>query len=182
MKNTYIKYLAFFLTGAVLVSCDNDFENSVEDGEIYTAGEADFSNFVTVGNSLTAGFADGALYLQGQQNSYPNIMAGQMELVGGGPFIQPLVNDNAGGLLLGGIEIAPNRFVLNSNMGTPTGPVVYTGMAPTTDITNKVTGPLNNYGVPGARVFHLAAPGYGSLAGVAATPATANPYYAKVLV
>ncbi len=179
MKNTYIKYLAFFLTGAVLVSCDNDFENSVEDGEIYTAGEADFSNFVTVGNSLTAGFADGALYLQGQQNSYPNIMAQQMELVGGGQFIQPLVNDNAGGLLLGGIEIAPNRFVLNSNMGTPTGPVVYTGMAPTTDITNKVTGPLNNYGVPGARVFHLAAPGYGSLAGVSATPATANAYYAR---
>jgi hypothetical protein len=176
MKNTYIKYLAFFLAGAVLVSCDNDFENSVEDGEIYTSGEADFSNFVTVGNSLTAGYADNALYLTGQQNSYPNIIAQQMELVGGGLFIQPLVNDNAGGLLLGGVQITPNRFVLASNNGTPTGPVVFDGTA-TTDITNKVTGPLNNYGVPGARVFHLAAPGYGSVAGV--PTGTANPYYAR---
>jgi hypothetical protein len=177
MKKTYIKFLALFITGVVMVSCENEFENSIEDGDFYTAGEADFSNFVTVGNSLTAGYMDNALYLQGQQNSYPNIMAQQMALVGGGQFIQPLVNDNAGGLLAAGVQITPNKLVLASNMGTPTGPVTYTGMAPTTDITNKVTGPLNNYGVPGARVFHLGAPGYGSLAGVAL--GAANPYYAR---
>lgn len=177
MKKTYIKFLALFITGAVMVSCESEFENSVEDGDIYTSGEADFSNFVTVGNSLTAGYMDGALYLQGQQNSYPNIMAGQMQLMGGGQFIQPLVNDNAGGLLAAGTQIANNRLVLATDANGNPGPAIYTGMAPTTDITNKVTGPLNNYGVPGARVFHLAAPGYGSLAGVAI--GAANPYYTR---
>ncbi|MGB5981395.1 MAG: SGNH/GDSL hydrolase family protein [Nonlabens sp.] len=178
MNKTYIKLMALMFAGAAIVSCDNEFDESVEDGDLYTAGEADFSNFVTVGNSLTAGFADNALYLQGQQNSYPSIMAQQMELVGGGEFIQPLVNDNTGGLLAGGVQITSNRLVLASDgMGNPTAPRVYTGAAPTTDITNKFTGPLNNYGVPGARVFHLGAQGYGSVAGVA--QGTANPYYAR---
>src|ERR1700744_1320700 len=55
-----------------------------------THGSADFTRFIAVGNSLTAGYADGGLYLSGQQNSYPSIMANQMLAVGGGPFTQPL--------------------------------------------------------------------------------------------
>lgn len=177
MKNLNIKFIALFIAGAAIVGCDDEFDNAIVDGGVYTSGEADFSKYVTVGNSLTAGFADGALYLDGQLNSYPNIIAGQMQFAGGGEFNQPLVNDNAGGLLAGGVQIVPNRFVLASDgMGTPAGPVVLDA-TPTTDITNKVTGPLNNFGVPGARVFHLAAPGYGALAGVAT--GTANPYYAR---
>ena len=178
MKKLNIKLIALFLASVAVVSCDEEFENSVEDGGVYTSGEADFTKYVTVGNSLTAGFADGALYLDGQLNSYPNIIAGQMQLAGGGEFNQPLVNDNTGGLLAAGVQILPNRFVLASDgMGNAAGPAVYTGAAPTTDITNKVTGPLNNFGVPGARVFHLAAPNYGSLAGV--STGTANPYFAR---
>jgi hypothetical protein len=180
MKNLNIKLITLFIASAAIISCDKDFDNAIEDGDVYTSGEADFSKYVTVGNSLTAGYADGALYLNGQLNSYPNIIAGQMQFAGGGEFNQPLVNDNAGGLLAGGVPIPGfgNRLVLASDgMGAPAGPAVYTGAAPTTDITNKVTGPINNFGVPGARVFHLAAPNYGSLGGVLA--GTANPYYAR---
>jgi hypothetical protein len=180
MKNLNIKLITLFIASAAIISCDKDFDNAIEDGGVYTSGEADFSKYVTVGNSLTAGYADGALYLNGQLNSYPNIIAGQMQFAGGGEFNQPLVNDNAGGLLAGGVPIPGfgNRLVLASDgMGAPAGPAVYTGAAPTTDITNKVTGPINNFGVPGARVFHLAAPNYGSLGGVLA--GTANPYYAR---
>jgi hypothetical protein len=178
MKNLNIKLIALFIASAAMLSCEEDFDNDIQDGGVYTSGEADFSKYVTVGNSLTAGYADGALYLNGQLDSYPNIIAGQMQFAGGGEFNQPLVNDNTGGLLANGVQILPNRFVLASDgMGAPTGPARYTGAAPTTDIINKVTGPLNNFGVPGARVFHLAAPGYGSLAGV--IPGTANPYYTR---
>ena len=178
MKNLNIKLIALFIASAAMLSCEEDFDNDIQDGGVYTSGEADFSKYVTVGNSLTAGYADGALYLNGQLDSYPNIIAGQMQFTGGGEFNQPLVNDNTGGLLANGVQILPNRFVLASDgMGAPTGPARYTGAAPTTDIINKVTGPLNNFGVPGARVFHLAAPGYGSLAGV--IPGTANPYYTR---
>lgn len=178
MKKFNYTLITLFIASLAVVGCDEDFEQPIQDGQIYTSGEADFSKYVTVGNSLTAGYADGALYLDGQKNSYPNIIAGQMQFAGGGEFNQPLVNDNTGGLLFNGFQITDNRFVLASDgMGSPAGPAVYTGAAPTTDITNKVTGSLNNFGVPGARVFHLAAPGYGSLGGI--LTGTANPYYAR---
>src|ERR1700761_913237 len=53
-------------------------------------GSADFTRYIAVGNSLTAGYADGGLYLAGQLNSYPSIIAKQMASVGGGSFTQPL--------------------------------------------------------------------------------------------
>lgn len=110
MKN-YFKYMAILALG--IVSCEPELENSIEDGDFYTSGEADFSNYVALGNSLTAGYADGALYLSGQQNSFPSILAEKFSAVQEtGEFIQPLVNDNAGGLLLGGNQITENRFVL----------------------------------------------------------------------
>lgn len=178
MKNLNIKLIALFIASIAMISCEEDFDNDIQGGGVYTSGEADFSKYVTVGNSLTAGYADGALYLNGQLDSYPNIIAGQMQFAGGGEFNQPLVNDNTGGLLAGGIQILPNRLVLASDgMGAPAGPARYTGAAPTTDIVNKVTGPLNNFGVPGAKSYHLGAPNYGSLAGV--STGTANPYYTR---
>src|SRR5580704_14185948 len=63
-----------------------------------SSGSADFSRYISVGNSLTAGYADGGLYLAGQQNSYPSIIAKQLQSVGGGPFNQPLFSaDQANG-------------------------------------------------------------------------------------
>jgi len=46
-----------------------------------TYGDADFSTYIAVGNSLTQGYQDGGVYEEGQKNSYPAIIAGQMELV-----------------------------------------------------------------------------------------------------
>lgn len=174
MKN-YFKFLAVLALG--IVSCEPELDNPIADGGVYTSGDADFSNFVAVGNSLTAGFADGALYVQGQQNSYPQILADQFSLVGGGEFVQPLTNDNTGGLLLNGTQIADNRFVLAFDaMGNP-GPAIYTGESPTTDISNVISGPFNNMGVPGAKSFHLGLPGYGNVANF---PAAANPYFVRM--
>ena len=48
---------------------------------------------------------------------------------------------------------------------------------PTTEVTNKQVGPFNNMGVPGAKSFHILAPGYGSVAGVAT--GASNPYFAR---
>lgn len=182
MKKLNLKYITLFIAAAAIVGCDEGFKDTVTDEGFYSSGTADFSKYVTVGNSLTAGFADGALYLDAQRQSFPAIVAGQMTLAGGGDFNQPLVNDNAGGLLLSGVQILPNRFVLSTvtAAGTPRmspSPAVYTGEAPTTDVTVKVTTPLNNFGVPGAKSFHLNAPGYGAVAGVAS--GQANPYYAR---
>lgn len=177
MKNN-IKYIALFAAAAVFVSCENEFDESVENGEVYEAGQADFSKFVSVGNSLTSGFADNALYIEGQQNSFPNIMAQQFELVGGGEFNQPLVNDNIGGLLFNGNQLPGfnTRLVLTANAMGPVGPSNIAG-TPTTDIANVFSGPLNNFGVPGAKSFHLGLQGYGNPANL---PAAANPFYIRM--
>ena len=75
MKNIFKYTFAFLAVG--LVSCDPEFDSPVTDDGFYSNGTADFSNFVAVGNSLTAGYADGALYIVGQENSFPNILANQ---------------------------------------------------------------------------------------------------------
>ncbi|MGK0386093.1 MAG: hypothetical protein ACI849_000700, partial [Patiriisocius sp.] len=176
MKNT-IK----FMIGALaigLVSCEPEFDNAVTDQGFYDAGDANFSSYVAVGNSLTAGYADGALYISGQENSYPNIMAQQFGFVGGGDFTQPLMADNLGGLLLGGQPLPAygNRLVLSfDGEGNPS-PTVLEGI-PTTDVSTSAMGPFNNMGVPGAKSFELLAPGYGDVAGISG--GTANPYYAR---
>ncbi|MDH7445326.1 G-D-S-L family lipolytic protein [Aquimarina sp. 2201CG14-23] len=174
MKNN-IKYLAILALG--LVACEPEFDNPIDEAGVYSSGEADFSNYVALGNSLTAGFADSALYITGQENSYPNILSQQFALAGGGDFTQPLMADNAGGALLGGTQILNNRFVLAFDAEGNPGPAIYTGAAPTTEISNVLSGSFNNTGVPGAKSYHLAAPGYGNVAGV--TAGLANPYFVR---
>lgn len=173
MKNI-LKY-TFALLAIGFVSCEPEFDSPVTDDGFYSSGTADFSKYVSVGNSLTAGYADGALYITGQENSYPNIMAQQFAFAGGGEFTQPLMDDNLGGLLLGGTPITENRFVLAVGPNGP-GPVRLDG-TPTTDVANHHAGPYNNMGVPGAKSFHLIAPGYGNIAGVPI--GAANPYFAR---
>lgn len=173
MKNIF-KY-TFAILALGFISCEPEFDNPVTEQNDFRSGTANFSKFVAVGNSLTAGYASGALYITGQENSIPNIMAQQFDFVGGGEFKQPLMNDNLGGLLLNGTQIAENRFVLEVKDGE-LGPVRLEG-TPTTEVTNHLSGSFNNMGVPGAKSFHLVASGYGNVAGVAT--GAANPYFAR---
>lgn len=173
---TYIKYL-FLASAAFLASCEVDFEEPITDDGFYDAGTANLSTFVAVGNSLTAGYADGALYITGQENSYPNILAEQFAKAGGGEFTQPLVDDNLGGLTLSGNVIAENRFVLSADTEGNASPTRLEG-TPTTDVANALASPFNNMGIPGAKSYHLVAPGYGDVNGV--LTGTANPYFARI--
>jgi len=154
----------FALAIMVLVQCEPTLTERTPD-----SGQADFSSYVAVGNSLTAGYADNALYRDGQLNSFPNILAGQMEEADGGLFIQPLVNPGVGSNADG-----QARLVLQVTMGpdgTPTlspGPAADSGQ----DIfSQRVDGPINNMGIPGARSFHLVAPEYGNL----------NPFFGRMM-
>lgn len=162
------------MVSLTFVAC-NDEEIAVTydstDGLPLTVGTANFSKYVALGDSFAAGFSDGALFIEGQKGAYPNIIAQQFALVGGGEFKTPFMADNFGGLLLGGTRIQGVRLYF-----TGTAPVPVAG-APTTEITNKLTGSFNNLGVPGAKSFHLLAPGYGNVAGVAT--ATASPYFSR---
>jgi len=184
MKN--LKYI--FLTSLVFVfmACnepeDVDLapEVIVAESPELTSGSADFSTYVSLGNSLTAGFTDNALFQAGQENSFPNLLSAKFALIGGGAFTQPLMNDNLGGLLAGGNQIPGfNPRLVFDGAGPAELSAVVGPVAPTTDIVlNNPTGPFNNMGVPGAKSFHLLAPGYGNLANLQAQ--LANPYFIRM--
>lgn len=174
MKN-YLKYIPFLALG--FVSCEPELDNPIDEPGFYSSGEADFSTYVALGNSLTAGYADNALYITGQEASYPNILAQQFGKVQEtNDFNQPLMADNAGGLLLQGNQITGNRRVLAVGANGSPSPQVYGGES-TTEISNILSGLFNNLGTPGAKSYHLVAPEYGNVAGVAT--GTANPYFVR---
>lgn len=152
-----------------VTSCKTDFETDVADIAV-TSGEADFSKYVALGNSLTSGYRDGTVYLDGQLESYPAMIAEQMQKAGGGTFTQPLVPDNIGGFAnIPGFKGKLTLQVVNGAL-TP----VYSTAVSTLD---RLTGTYNNMGVPGAKSFHLVANGYGNMAGL--TTGTANPYFVR---
>ena len=161
---------------ATLSSCEPEFNNPVDEVGFYDQGEVDLSTYVSLGNSLTSGFADGALYLDAQNHSYPNILASKFALAGGGDFTQPLMNDNIGGLLFNGTPIASTRLVLDYDQNGNPFPANLQG-TPSTEVTNILEGPFNNMAVPGAKSYHLVAPGYGNATGVGTT---ANPYFVRM--
>lgn len=168
MKNKFI-YLSILVAG--IVSCEPEFENAVDAN--YTAGEADFSTYVAVGNSLTAGYMDGTVSRVGQTYSFPNLLAKQFANVGGGVFTQPSYEEDVNNL--GGISGLPGfntRLVINASVGAPQ-PLAGTS----TILSTPQAMAYNNMGVPGAKSFHLLAPGYGNPAGLAL--GQANPYYVR---
>ena len=173
--------LFYILTfGLILISCDDDDDTAdatlIEEPSIeFTNGTADFSNYVSIGNSLTSGFSDNALFIDGQIASYPNMLASNFALVGGGDFNIPFMADNLGGATFSGQPILGNRLFLAFTPDGPA-PTPVSGVG-TTEITNVLTGPFNNLGVPGAISFQLLAPGFGNLQGVPTQQA--NPYFAR---
>ncbi|GGI56494.1 G-D-S-L family lipolytic protein [Winogradskyella haliclonae] len=182
-----IKYILLSVLTFSFMACENEElqelrdranqeEPTVDLPDLIT-GTADFSNYVAIGPSFTAGVSDGSLFIASQQNSFPSIIASQFANAGGGAFVQPLVNDNFGGLALGGNRIVEPRLVFGGAGPVPlesvVGPVTVA-----TDILNNPTGPFNNLGVPGLKSFHTIAAGYGNIANVQA--GLANPYAVRL--
>lgn len=170
---TNIKYFWLVALFLVFAACeDGKYDREIEPPVEVVSGDADFSYMVSMGASFVAGVSDGTLFIKSQENSFPSIIAQQMALAGGGDFVQPLVDDNVGGLLFGGDVIAGPRLYFDGS-----GPAPVDGR-PTTEVTNIIAGPFNNMGIPGAKSFHLVAEGYGNAAGVPV--GQANPYFARM--
>lgn len=158
--------LKLILAGLVLLStaCKTKI-----DAPAPSKGNADFSKYIAVGNSLTAGYADGGLYLDGQLNSYPSIIAKQMKSVGGGDFIQPLFTEaqsnGSGYLKLGSFNSngTPNLVPVTDKLAVR-GQAAIPGFGNVTLYT-KYTGDINNYGVPGIKLQQITYTPYGNLNG-----------------
>ena len=177
MKNL-LKYIALFIISCTLFSCSSEdeltedwIETSGEGSELMTenSGTLDLSNYVAVGNSLTAGFADGALFPEGQKNSYPAILATQFEIAEGGKtFIYPDIvsgkgnNGSANATGRSSINLAVALAALSGTPGVSIGDAIQTSEASPITISSKTGANLNNFGVPGARVVDIISPGYGN--------------------
>lgn len=167
-----IKHIWLVLIFIGFSACNDIEDVSREESELLpelTSGTANFSTFVAVGASFSAGFTDNALFIKGQENSFPNIMAMEFLKINGGDFKQPLMNDNIGGFLDGGVQstsLLPRLFFNGS------GPALLSATS-TTNITTVLSdGPYKNIGIPGAKSYHLTLPGtlYAAL----------NPYYGRM--
>lgn len=190
MKNRYI--LIALITSVLVMGCEQEVAELTPPEEITSGepGSADFTMFVSLGNSLTAGFQGGALFTEGQDNSFPAIMAKQFALVGeNNEFNQPDINSvngynstysNPGGGVFRGrlILFDPDgpgpKTPVPAPAGTPGMPAPYNDVS-AADVPGAYSGnkaELNNFGVPGILLSHvdLAAIGH---------PSTGNPYYAR---
>lgn len=168
---TKISIIALALTG--MWACQPELNEFAP-----TKGNADFTTYMSAGNSLTAGYSDGALYKSGQQNSYAAIIAMQMEAVGRtGDFKVPYIETEDG------VGLRGANLVTKMEMGysvdckgvASLSPVFANPNASQQELAVLIgtpigeAGPYHNVGVPGAKVGHLLAPGYGTL----------NPYYGR---
>lgn len=177
MKKIIISTLAvsaLFFT----ISCETDFDTDVND-VVVSSGEANFSTYVALGNSLTSGYRDGALYIDGQNESYPSMIAAQMKLAGGGDFVQPMMPNNTGGFTSLFAASGGKDFYGKITLKLVSGSLSPVPSAPGADLdviggTGKY---FNNMGVPGAKVAHLLYPGYGNPANLLS--GTANPYFVR---
>ncbi|MFD2600356.1 SGNH/GDSL hydrolase family protein [Sphingobacterium corticis] len=164
--NTYTSALAALFLVASCAPKEQDYEvlNST----------ADFGKYVAIGNSLSAGFADGGLYLEGQKVAFPNLIAAQMQQIGGGSFTSPFFSEsqaNGSGYLR--LAALTNGVPTTENVTTN---LAIRGMSPgNTPLYTKYEGTeINNLGVPGMRLDMAFAPRVGSAAG--------NPYFERLLV
>ena len=127
------KLLSLILVLALFTGC-KDYQDL--DIEPVDTGDADFSSYVAVGNSLTAGFQNNALYQSGQQYSFPNLLARQVNQSEN--FDQPYISNPGISSGNGRIELTnldPVQTTTNSSIGTPT---------------TQEEKPFTNLGVPGA--------------------------------
>ncbi|GAB5563567.1 MAG: SGNH/GDSL hydrolase family protein [Winogradskyella sp.] len=179
-----LQYILLSVLSLSIVACENELVEDLREVrgnnpeevvlEDFTVGTVDFSNYVAVGASFTAGYTDGGLFAASQENSFPNILSQRFALGNGGTFTQPLMDDNTGGILVGGIPANGYRFIFNgdgpqrlneflSDLGAPVPPI-------TTEAGVNLGMTFNNVGVPGAKSFHVVTPGYGAF----------NPFYARM--
>jgi len=171
MKNLK-NYMYILVATAFVVSC----KPSINSNPAPSKGSADFTRYISVGNSLTAGYADGGLYLTGQLNSYPSIIANQMVSVNNSlTFSQPLFSasqaNGSGYLKLTGFDASGNP--ITSSVTTN---LAYVGVATVPGFGNvnllaKYTGNIDNYGVPGIKLLHLTSTLYPNV----------NPYFDRML-
>jgi hypothetical protein len=127
---------------------------------------------------------NGALYTDGQNNSYPVIIANQMKLAGGGDFNIPTIGSANGFYAVSGtnilgrlkLKLIPAPVVPTCPATGPSpSPMPLAGEAPTAFTGNKTA--LNNFGVPGVTLLTAQIPALGGPANPPGVVPPPNPAF-----
>lgn len=168
MKRIKTYLLAIMSLSIITFSCDEEdviIEQQKEDNPLPGAvtgdpGVLNLNTYVSIGNSLTAGFMDNALYTDGQNHSFPNLLATQFAISGvtdaGFEFNQPdIASANGYSGMSGGNILGRYQLSLAQQRPVPT-----VGELPTPYSGDKTK--LGNFGVPGMKITDATSPGFAS--------------------
>lgn len=164
MKKTHKTIAALAIVLAVSACEQYELPQLPEPG----SGNADFSKMIVVGGNIASGFMNGALYVDGQNQSYPALIAAQLEKAGGGTFAQPALPAAAvngcynptSGCTFGRLYL---KLVNGSPLPTPKSPGNVEAFAP-------YSGSNQNFSVPNLTIQTALIPQTGG-------PSTSNPFY-----
>jgi len=191
MKTFNIKSLiAIAVMASVIVSCKQDVITltpppvTTPETPTGSKGSADFTKYVSIGNSLTAGYQAGALFTEGQQNSFPLILSKQFSIAQGTTltFNQPDINSVNGynssyssppSVIRGRLVLFAADGVQAHAVPTPAGATGVPAPYNTADLPTPYTGDktkLNNFGVPGIILPQFLTPDTGNPAKTAYNP------------
>lgn len=149
------------------------------------AGDADFTRTVAIGGNYMAGYQDGSLYMKGQKNSIPALLAEQFKLVGGSSFSQVLMPDNSGL----GLNSKPweSWFITASHLGNKTDCKGVVSLSPLKNFIPLASATPYLSGLAGNSIQHFAVP-YANIADYFdplfgepfSTTGNKNPYYNRI--
>ena len=121
--------------------------------------------YVALGDSITAGYTDGALFYEGQQHAFSNLMAQQFKTVGGGNFNQPLIKPDSVGVGFYGNARLALKNKINTSTNNNDAPEYIAKQGDLSVFVENVfeqQGPFQNMSVPSAKLTSLVIPGVGN--------------------
>ena len=146
-----LKYIVIPFLIYIIHSCNYEFPSNELD---YSSGSIDFSKFVSLGSSVTAGYMDGALYTNGQQNSYPAIIANQINLFETINFNQPDINSENGYNKSESTQTEiKGRYIYKFPENNSPNPIIETLDGELPDSYENDIIELNNWAIPGIKTF-----------------------------
>jgi hypothetical protein len=179
------RYFLFLIAATSFAGCEPSL--STDDVPAVTAGSIDLRRYISIGDDFTAGVVNGGLTRASQEYSFPNQLAKQFQLAGGGAFTQPLLSEGVStrtvqlqGLtdrnlpLLGAATVS---FVdsIRLNAGSPCSELRYQFERSSTAGTVP-----NNLGIPRLRLTQVSTTGLGNEANQAGS-SDYNAYFERLL-
>ena len=164
----HIKYFLSLLVFTSLVSCKPKYEAPQT-----SKGEIDPSRFVMIGGGHVAGYMNDGLTYDGQLNSLANIIAGQLQQVGGGDFNQPFVNQNSVGISLNGLASLKLGYKTDCEGVSSLSPVRLASSGDVNiwnDQLYNSTLPFGNFGIPDFKLANINSSSWTS----------SNPFYSRM--